>query len=317
MSTDQGLAQPSGGTVSRRNPSYLLVLYSGLATSALALLGVHLLDVYTTDFNIMGWYADYLIPVGAVLVGVAASSGYGLASWLTGVKISHSLLWAVMLIQLLVYFAAQYIEFSHLHLIHRSNGRPVGFFEYYDLMARSFAWKHEHDGGSGQPLGIYGYFFRFLEIAGFVGGGLIVPALLRKAPYCQACRRYMQTRALGTIAASVPAKKFKKSDTAGSTAHQTEQQQAFDRGKRIAEILQSMSTEGRSAEFQQTLAELAPAKKQAVRLPRRITVHLIACKQCRSGGLLLKLVSGHGKQIKTVPMAQNDLAPDFVRSIQS
>jgi hypothetical protein len=315
MSADQGLAQPSNGTVSRRSPAYSLVLYSGLATSALALLGVHLLGVYAADFNIMGWYADYLIPVGAMLVGVAASSGYGLASWLTGVKISHSLLWAVMLIQLLVYFAAQYIEFSHLHLIHR-DGRPVGFFEYYDIVARSFAWKHEHDGGSGEPLGVFGYFFRFLEIAGFVGGGLIVPAVLRKAPYCQACQRYMRTRALGTIAASVPAKKFKKSDAAGLASHQTEQQQAFDRGKRIAEILQSMSTEGRGAEFQQTLAGLASAKKQALRLPRRITAHLVTCKQCRSGTLLLKLVSGHGKQIKTVPMAQNDLAPDFVRSIQ-
>ncbi len=211
MSTDQGLtATLSNGTVSRRSPAYSLVLYSGLATSALALLGVHLLNVYATDFNIMGWYADYLIPVGALLVGVAAASGYGLASWLTGVKISHSLLWAVMLIQLLVYFAAQYIEFSHpAYLIHR-DGRPVGFFEYYNFMARSFAWKHEHDGGSGEPLGIYGYFFRFLEIAGFVGGGLIVPAALRKTPYCQACRRYMRTRALSTIAASVPAKKFKE-----------------------------------------------------------------------------------------------------------
>jgi hypothetical protein len=315
MSADQGLAQSSNSTVSRRSPAYSLVLYSGLATSALTLLGVHLLDVYATDFNIMGWYADYLIPVGAVMVGLAASSGYGLASWLTGVKISHSLFWAVMLIQLLVYFAAQYIEFSHLHLFHR-DGRPVGFLEYYDFMARSFAWKHEHDNGSGEPLGIYGYFFRFLEIAGFVMGGLIVPVLLRKAPYCQACRRYMRTRALSTIAASVPLKKFKKSDTAGSAAHQAEQQQAFDRGKRIAEILQSMSAEGRSAEFQQTLAELAPAKKQAVRLPRRISVHLITCKQCQSGGLLLKLVSGHGKQMKTVPIARNDIAPDFVRSIQ-
>ncbi len=77
-----------------------------------------------------------------------------------------------------------------------------------------------------------------------------------------------------------------------------------------------MSTEGRSAEFQQTLTELAPAKKQAIRLPRRITVHLITCKQCRSGGLLLKLVSGHGKHMKTVPMAKNDLAPGFIRAIQ-
>ena len=55
------------------------VLLCGLATTALALFGVYLLDAKTDDFHIMGWYANYILPVGAVIVGVAASSGYGIA----------------------------------------------------------------------------------------------------------------------------------------------------------------------------------------------------------------------------------------------
>ena len=154
--------------------------FCGLGHLGITLLGIYLLDASGADFHIMGLYADYIIPAGAMIAGIAASSGYGIASWLTGVKITRSLLLAVLAIQVIVYFAAQYIEFSHLKLMHL-NGTPVGFFEYYDYVARSFAWKHD-GGGHGEPLGIWGYFFRGLEIVGFAGGSLIVPLVMLKAP---------------------------------------------------------------------------------------------------------------------------------------
>ncbi len=315
MNTTQEAQQPPITGTPQGEQSYFLVLFSGVATSVLALLGVFLLDISNSDFHIMGWYADYVLPVGALIVGVAASSGYGLASWLSGVKITKLLLWAVLTIQLIVYFAALYIEFSHLKLVHR-NGSPVGFFEYYDFIARSFAWKHDHDGGHGEPLGIWGYFFRGLEIVGFVGGSMIVPALLRKAPYCQACRRYMRTKQLSLLAASVPVKKFKKADTAGLAAYTAEQEEAFARGKRITEILQKLAGDGQAPEFKQTLAELEPKRKQAAKLPHRLSLHLVSCKRCQSGSLLVKLVSGQGKQLKMVELARNEVQPEFVRSIQ-
>ena len=90
----------------REEKSYSIVLLCGLVTSALALLGVYLLDTWTDDFHIMGWYADYVIPVGALIVGVVASSGYGLASWFSGIKITRSLLGMVLLLQLVAYFGA-------------------------------------------------------------------------------------------------------------------------------------------------------------------------------------------------------------------
>ena len=54
--------------------SHSLVLISGLVTTVLTLLGIYVLDA-RTDFHIMGLYANYILPVGAILVGVAASSG--------------------------------------------------------------------------------------------------------------------------------------------------------------------------------------------------------------------------------------------------
>ena len=217
MNTSQENGFPPSLTGLHEERSYLPVLISGLATTVLALLGIYALDVNVKDFNIMGWYANYVIPAGAIIVGIVAASGYGLASWFSGIKITSRLLWTVLALQLFAYFAAQYIEFHNLHLIHREDGRSVGFLEYYDAVARSFAWR-QSDGSVGEPLGAWGYFFRGLEVLGFVGGGLIVPLVLRKAPYCPECQRYMKTRQLGLVPASVPAKKVKKSDLAGKAA---------------------------------------------------------------------------------------------------
>ena len=161
--------------------SYSLVLFYGLASTALALFGVYLLDRTTTDFHIMGWYANYVLPIGALIVGIVASSGYGLASWFSGIKITRGLLWLVLGLQFLAYFAAQYIEFKSLHLVHKTTGAPVGFFEYYDLVARSFAWQ-EHNGRTGQPLGSGVTGFAAWRCSGLPAAASLFPPSCAKSP---------------------------------------------------------------------------------------------------------------------------------------
>jgi hypothetical protein len=298
----------------REERSSSLVLICGLGTTALTLLGVYLLDRGSADFNIMGWYANYVLPVGAIIVGLAAGSGYGLASWFSGLKITRGLLWILVATQLIAYFAAQYIAFRGLHLAHRANGSPVGFLEYYDLVARAFAWQ-DHDGKPGQPLGAWGYFFRALEVAGFVLGGLIVPLALRKAPYCPACQLYMKTSQIGLIPASVLTRKVKKSDAAGLAAYETEQHQAFDSARQLLDVLQQSVAKNDSAIFKQRLEELKPGKKAALKLPSRLSLHVIHCKRCFSGQFVTKLLVGQGKQLKQSEFARADLHPEFVRSV--
>src|SRR5438105_15575156 len=70
--------------VVRSQPFPVPVLLCGLATTALTLLGVYALNRVAPDFNIMGWYANKILPMGSMLVGIAASSGYGIAAWPSG-----------------------------------------------------------------------------------------------------------------------------------------------------------------------------------------------------------------------------------------
>ena len=307
-------ANPTSAPVGpREEQSYLLVLISGLVTTVLALAGVYVLDA-KTDFHIMGWYANYILPVGAILVGVVAASGYGLASWFSGIKITRSLLWMVLVFQLAAFFTAQYIEFKGRNLIHLRDGTPVGFIEYFDVTARLFAWKQD-DGSPGKPLGAWGYAFRGLEILGFAAGGLIVPLVLRKKPYCQACQRYMHARQLGLVPAGVPVKKVKKSDAAGLAAYEAEQQQAFDRGKQTIETLQQHAAGAKTADFQKILAELEPGKKQAAKLSKRFSLQLVHCKRCYAGQFVVKQLLGQGKQLKQTDFSSTDLHPEFARSV--
>jgi len=297
----------------REDQFFSLVLIFGLITTSLALTGIYLLDRSGADFHIMGLYADYVIPAGAIIVGIAASSGYGMASWFSGIKITRNLLWMVVVLQLLAYFAAQYIEFNSLHLLHR-DGSAVGFFEYYDLVARSFAWK-QSNGSMGQPLGAWGYFFRGLEVLGFVAGGLIVPLALCKAPYCPACQLYMKTRQLGLVPASVPVKKVKKSDEAGKAAYEAERHLALDNGKQTLTTFQQLATSNNTAEFRKKVEELQSGKKQAGKLPGRFSLQLVHCKRCYSGQLIAKLLLGQGKQMKQSEYSRTDLHSEFVRSV--
>jgi hypothetical protein len=181
-------------------------------------------------------------------------------------------------------------------------------------MARSFAWR-QNDGSPGKPLGAGGYAFRGLEIVGFAAGGLIVPLVLRKKPYCQACQRYMRTRQLGLAPASVPVKKVKKSDAAGLAAYEAEQQQAFDRGKQTVEALQQHAAGAKTADFQKILTELEPGKKQTAKLPKRFSLQLVHCNRCYAGQFVVKQLLGQGKQLKQTDFSSTELHPDFARSV--
>jgi hypothetical protein len=134
------------------------VVWSGLATAGVTLLAVWAL-ARTTGFEPMGLYAYYILPLGAFLVGLLAGSGYGLAAWWLNLRVSRALLWYIAGLQVLAYFLAQYIAFRH-EIAGLEDAEGVSFWQYFDLMTRSFSF--EEDGVTGEALGAWGYAFRAL-----------------------------------------------------------------------------------------------------------------------------------------------------------
>lgn len=310
---------PAEEPVTRADKPYFAVLMSGLLTTAATLAGVYWLGKNTADFHIMGWYANYVIPVGAILVGIAAASGYAVASWLTGTRISKGLLVAVLFFQAAAYVTAEYVEYRDVMDGLKRQGLVVvpepSFAEYYDIKARNFAWKKEGgDKKPGQPLGGWGYVFVLLGAAGFIVSGLIAPAALFSVPYCDRCQRYMKRTVLGVLPASVPVKKIGKKDQAGRDAHDEEQRQAAANADAAVSRLRAAIAEGKPDVVKQEMLAAGPAKANQ-KLPRRVTVTLAWCKTCREGRVVTAVASGQGKALQVVKLAEDAVPASFVGGV--
>jgi len=296
------------------SPFQMIVIVAGLATTAATLVGVYFLNSLA-DVNVMGWYADYLLPVGALLVGIAAGSGYGAASWVTGLKIQRRLLWIIVALQLFAYAGAQYAVFRSLGPLYlQGQDHTLTFPEYFDFEATHFAWKQDN-GKMGEPLGEAGYFFRLLEVAGFALGGLIVPWVLFKKPYCDTCKVYMRSRELARLAASVPARKIKSGDVQGRAEHDRQQQEAFQSATDRLKTVSACGAKGDLEGYRTAIAALGGVNKGIAKLPKRMAMRISQCRRCGRGVLTMQLITGQGKKLATIEIDKVTLPAGFLNSL--
>ena len=291
----------------------MLVLLFGFATSGAALFSVYWLRAHANT-NVMGWYASYIIPVGSLLVGIVAASGYGLASWLTGVKMRSRMLITVSLFQIIAYAIAHYVDFASQGVLMYPDGTQVTFFDFYHYETISFAWI-DKSGKMGSPVGLWGYGLRALEIVGFTGGGAIVPAILMSVPYCDDCHIYMKTRELAQYASSIPIVKIKKNDAAGQEAHDKAQEEAHAKGLAHVQSLNQFVTDNNAAAFKTYIEAVKPEQKAIKKLPRRVQINLISCKCCAKGHIIAALLTVNGDQVIPLELSKTELPPEFVRQI--
>jgi hypothetical protein len=275
---------PSGGVAHRADHRPEIVLASGVVTTALALAGV--LALAHRGTNVMGWYANYVIPAGALVVGACAASGFAIGAWLTGLKMTRRLVVAVVALLAVSYFVAQYEEY-------RATGFDIGFWTWFDMMARAFAWKHKN-GTIGEPFGAAGYLFRGLEIGGFVLGGMLVPLGLRNKPYCESCRTYRRSKLVSLVpmfpqdAATDPLAEMYKTAHAGDRA-------AFER---VVEENGSLRN-----------------KRKARTISPRIAVYRVRCPRCASGGLAATKLQRNGRQLTRSVLPEQPLDGDKMRAL--
>lgn len=289
------------------------IMAAGMVTTALALLGVYLLSNVAGDFNIMGWYALFIVPAGAILVGIAAGSGYGLVSWLMGRKVNGSLLAIILALLVIGYGSAQYVEFTGMQKEYPAL-RQISFFQYYDATTRSMTFSLSRSKTSTGELGILGYLFRFLELAGFAVGGLVIPLMLKSKAYCERCGVYMRKKDIWWLAAAVPNRKIPKKDAGALNAYVEEMKSAFENGMNASQLLIKAAQERNVPAFQEIIARALPVK-EAQKLEHRIEVRLNTCPRCADGIFVATLNSGHGDKSRSEKIAGQPVDSGFTRSI--
>ncbi len=302
MPTTTESAQPKQRSVT------LPVLGIGVTTTALALFIVWLINYASEDFNIMGFYANWVIPVGAIGVGFLAGSGYGLAAWWLNRRVSAGLYVAVGLLQVGAYFAAQYEEYRHLNPPN-ADGSPMSFTSYFDITTRNMAFKSQHEREYGKPVGGWGYFFRGLEVFGFALGGLLVPLILSRKPYCDGCSTYMKSKTLGYLPAGVPLKSIKKKDVEAKAAYDQAHTEAYDQAMATVAELGTLAAQGKREELKAVFVPHRPNYRAFNKLTCRMEVALNTCPVCGRGTLIATAVRGVGKQMVRAKAAELPFEP--------
>jgi hypothetical protein len=190
---------------SMRQPGVLVYL-AGVATSALTLWGVNI--ALQHDVNILGWYVNAIIPVGALFIGIASGSGYALASYKFNIKLTKSFVLGMLTTGLIDYVAAQYLNYTSLLEQHHATTEMYGFLQFLRDQCESMTFSSTRSGSSPTELGSFGYFFKALEIAGFAGGTMIPSAALFAMPYCRGCQLYLKKHQQGYISSEMTRKQL-------------------------------------------------------------------------------------------------------------
>jgi hypothetical protein len=289
----------------------VIVLSAGVVTSVLTLAAIYFLQGRFPDFHPSGYFIFGIFPIGAVGVGLVAGLGYGIASWVTGAKIGKGLMLQVLVLQTIVYFCAEYVQYRMVVKLAPANVVVPSFWQYFDFWTRQIAFE------DGQPLDVWGYGIRALQLGGFALGGLIAPAILFATPYCDKCRLYMKTKDLGLLPAGVVPRKVKKKDTEGMAQYEQEIEAALNEGQEMVASMLKAAEENKPEDFASVLAEHKEKKKEIDKLTSRIQVQLQHCRQCRGGKAVFKMHTGHGENVNTVEISQVDLQPSFIHSLES
>jgi hypothetical protein len=228
----------------------------GAATS-LATAAILIAIERSTGFSFYTFMFWFVIPVGAVLSGFVAASGYYLGARLFNHRPTKILLLNMVVISVATFFLIHYFSYYFLTI----EGKPVrDFVSFVDFLRIELSHTSVQFGirahGIGEPveLGAWGYLYAALQVVGFAAGGLAVFGHLNSLPYCERCAKYLSAKGSQT----------RYSHIAGDTAETT---------KTLVECVAT----GR---FQDAIAIHAREPENAKDASFRSQIHIKRCKGC-------------------------------------
>lgn len=171
---------------------HITVAIAGLLSFAVTVAIVVLVE-RATGFNIFTFSLWLIVPVGALLCGAAAASGFYFASLLFHTRPTWLTLVEVVVIAAAAMLAVYYAEYATYSL--EDGTRIAEFLPFTDYL-QIYLTSMEMTVGRGQTntgqVGDFGYVLAGLEFLGFIVGGIFVWLLLRTQPVCAKCGRYVR-----------------------------------------------------------------------------------------------------------------------------
>jgi hypothetical protein len=265
----------------------------GAVTSLLTAIAV-LLVYKLTGFNLFTLSFWVILPVGALITGFGAASGYYFGALYFHHKPSLRLLLNMVIIaggtQILIY----YLEFATLVLEDGSKVSdllPFGEYMRISLTTAKYSLARHRTSG-GIEVGSFGYVLAGIQLLGFVVGGLCIFGALISMDICDKCQKYF--RSLVSIT-----KTFSNS-------------QAYEKfGEKF------LKAEPPSSEYLAGLEEphtVAKVEQGAVRL----CVTLLGCPECKKQLVVEKTEAWNGKDWNEVSdLGRKHQVPESISLVEN
>ena len=178
---------------------YFGIALCGLATAVMVAIA-NVVVTRVTGFNFFTLSVFLVLPIGALITGFAASSGYYFGALYFHKKPGAVLLIQVIAIAGLAQFLIYWMDYATFVL---DDGRKASefmpFAQYLDILLTKSQYRVfgrvRYDA---VESGSSGYWNAAIQFAGFLLGGLIFFGLLQAKPVCKTCDMYLRPLAKKT-----------------------------------------------------------------------------------------------------------------------
>jgi hypothetical protein len=202
LSKIQGINPPnaSKGEEMNRTGQDMVVAACGFIFSLATAVILYLIEE-RTGLALYSFTLWFVIPVGAILAGLVAASGWLLGAWVLNHKPSRLLLANMALASITTFFLIHWLSYISFEVDGKLVSEYVPFVKYMDTIlthqSMGFYVRGRAHGTTGE-LGWFGYVVALLQVVGFALGALAVYGYLSGLPYCEECRKYFKSKAKQT-----------------------------------------------------------------------------------------------------------------------
>jgi hypothetical protein len=170
----------------------ILVAIFGISTSFGTGIILGLIQVYS-GYAIYSFTIWFVIPVGALLAGFGAASGYYAGAKLFQHKPTGGVLLNMVGASIIAFIIVHYIPYYFLEVNGIRVKEAISFWQYLNFIIRHASLSLLRTSASTGELGsFWGYIYAGLKLVGFSLGGLAVFGWLAESPYCGKCSRYLK-----------------------------------------------------------------------------------------------------------------------------
>jgi hypothetical protein len=163
----------------------------GLATSVLTAILVLAVEQWLnfSFFTLTFWV---IVPVGALITGCLAASGYYFGAIVANRKPGKGLLVTMVIVAGATFFLIYYMQYRTLEIDGNAVSSFVPFTTFLQVVLTKAEYGLVRSSQAHFEVGAFGYFIGFLQVVAFMLGGFGTYLALSAKPFCGTCEKYLK-----------------------------------------------------------------------------------------------------------------------------